>query len=131
MTFELAGNKMGIIGLSMILPFLEHNKTLKTLGLGFNEIEDEIVNGKDVFQSLCSTVGSHPSIQLLNLSGNYFSERGYQAVIAGLETRKQFMANGLSPGLQIKVPERISSEVYEQVYSLNSALSGGGGKKKK
>ncbi|KAJ3336461.1 hypothetical protein HDU91_001778 [Kappamyces sp. JEL0680] len=67
---------------------------------------------------------------LLNVAGNFFSERGYQSVVTALESRKQLVAAGLAPSLQIQVPVRTRSVLYEQVHQLNQALAGKGKKKK-
>lgn len=78
------------------------------------------------------TAGIHKSIQLLNLSGNYFSENGYKSVIAGLEARKSLgPSSGTVPPLEIKVSERTSSKVYDQVHSLNLSLNSGRNRKRK
>ncbi len=127
----MAGNKLGIAGISIIIPALEKNQAIKVVGIAFNEIEDEEINGKDVFKLLCMIAGIHKSIQLLNLSGNYFSENGYKSVIAGLEARKSLGPSSGTVPLEIKVSERTSSKVYDQVHSLNLSLNSGRNRKRK
>lgn len=123
----MTGNKIGLSGLSIIVPSLEHNKSLKTLNLAYNEIEEGMVGGHDPLKTLCINAALHKSMILLNLSGNFFTENGYQSILIGLQTRKDAVTEigNMPPSFRIKVAERVKNEFYSQIHSMNQALSGG------
>jgi Ran GTPase-activating protein (RanGAP) involved in mRNA processing and transport len=131
MNLYLGGNKLRDESLSSLAKVTENHPSLKQLDLAFNEVEDRIVQGESPFHLLCQSVGTNRQIVRLNVSGNFFEQDGFQAVVDALESRKQLVDAGVAPPLQIDVPERIDNEIFEKVIQLNALLQGKSKKGKK
>ncbi|KAH9274336.1 hypothetical protein BASA83_003334 [Batrachochytrium salamandrivorans] len=74
-TLDIGGNSLRDHGLPPLSSALSGCKTLRSLGLAFNEISDTVVNSTLPFADLCKSIGSS-SLILVDLGGNFFGDHG-------------------------------------------------------
>jgi hypothetical protein len=88
----LSGNPIGSEGATIVADALRRNaiQKLKQLYLGWCHIDD------DGFVALVSALEQNSSIQILNLRGNMFGERGFSALAESLPDIKGLQEIGFS-----------------------------------
>ncbi|KAJ1328471.1 hypothetical protein BSLG_010203 [Batrachochytrium salamandrivorans] len=117
-TLDIGGNSLRDHGLPPLSSALSGCKTLRSLGLAFNEISDTVVNSTLPFADLCKSIGSS-SLILVDLGGNFFGDHGMDKIFDVQKLRRTRWAAGKGAPLKIVVPERANNKVFNEIMKLN------------
>ncbi|KAJ3107612.1 NACHT, LRR and PYD domains-containing protein 5 [Phlyctochytrium planicorne] len=170
---DLSYNRLGDDGVIPVAKSLAENKSLKVLNLTANQITDREkglstnpgtitgvlkvldINTQQVIKApvttditavglLCASLATENNgLTELDLRGNHIGQRGGEFVLEMLKARKQLASAKRAEPLKVRVSERMSGDLFEEIMDLNDimddlmkkgAKKGGGkkgGKKKK